>query len=824
MSKKFSLAIEIGGVLKESFKSAIGTSKHELKAVQRLANIKIGASLDTHKEKLKEQLSSWKSILGTAVSMGTPVIIGANFEFQMKRVKALANATGEDFKKLVEKAKELGSSTQYSASEVGKAMEYLSMAGFKVNETLQATSGVLNLATVGNVDLATSADIASNILSGFGLKAKDMNRVVDVMAKTITSSNTSVVELGYTMKYVAPIASKLGASIEEVSAMAGLLGNIGIKGSDAGTALRTMFLRLSSPTGEAQKTLQRLGVSVKDANGKMRPMVDILKDLYERMKNLSNTQKMAYLKAIFGEEPASAVSELINKAGTGELQKYIQQIKNAKGAAEKMVQDMNDTVLAKWKSVLSALESLFLTIYEPLEPIIKFALDVVVGGLRALNKVLEFTAPVLAPVVFGLGSLFITSKLVAIGMTLSKIASLEFVKAVLLSLTPIGQFQNSLKLLSTQSVLTTNTLKLSSLSLRGFLGAIKSFSLNVVNVARFSFEKVKMAAISMGRVLLTNPVFWIGAAVAGVGFLIYKNWKKVKLFFSGFWDGFKEGFKPVLDSFHSLYNSFKPVIATLKTGFEEIKKVFSPLSPLFSSIGKAFNSMFGNKEEVISAGVLVGKVVGKAFSLVLTPVVWITKFIGFLVEEIGKVGSALSKGISPVFVLFDLIKGAFFGMKVAVETFGNIISKVGAAVKSALESPFRLIDSFIKKILHIFSLLKDNPVFKALGFGKSLIGGAIKTVSQFFSSTHKHTSKEESIHRESKIKSVREIIKERKAKEQHLKVEKLIDQIVINITASSKDIAKDIEAQIPNIKEQVYRLMQEFMEDYERKMRLSHGR
>jgi len=130
---------------------------------------------------------------------------------------------------------------------------------------------------------------------------------------------------------------------------------------------------------------------------------------------------MQYLKSIFGEEAASGVAELLKRAGTGELQKYIKEIKNAKGTAEKMVKDMNDTVLMRWKSVLSAVEGIFLTLYEPLEPIIKFTLDLVVGGLRALNKILEFTAPVLSPVIFGFGSLYVVSKLVSIGMTLSKI-------------------------------------------------------------------------------------------------------------------------------------------------------------------------------------------------------------------------------------------------------------------------------------------------------------------------------------------------------------------------------------------------------------------
>jgi len=764
MSKKFSLAIEVGGLLKESFKSTIVASKRELKAVQRLAKIKIGAALDIQKDKLKSQLSSWKSVVGTAISMGAPIITGANFEFQMKRVKALANATSKEFEKLENKAKELGATTQYSASEVGKAMEYLSMAGFKVGETLDATGGVLNLATVGNIDLGTSADIASNILSGFGMKAKEINKVVDVMAKTITSSNTSITELGETMKYVAPVASKVGSSIEEVSAMTGLLANIGIKGSQAGTTLRAMFLRISAPTGEAARALAALGVRTKDANGNIRPMTQILSDLDKKMKLLPKSMRMQYLKSIFGEEAASGVSELLEKAGTGELQKYIKEIKNAKGTAEKMVKDMNDTVLMRWKSVLSAVEGIFLTIYKPLEPILKFSLDVIVGGLRLLNKVLEFTAPVLSPVIFGFGALFIVSKLVAVGMTLSKIASLGFAKTLIMSLTPFGQARKALKFLASQSIITSNTLKASSLSLKGFFSSVKNFALTAWSTSKKAFDRIITASQRMGLALLTNPVFWIGAAIAGVGYLIYKNWDKLKYFFKGVWDGIKESFKPVIDA------------------GKGIIEIFKPLSGLFGNIKNAIGSLFSNKEGLINAG----KIIGKTISIAFFPLIVVGKIINWIIGLFKGISAAISESFSPIGFIVEKVNGvfsifsklkAFIGFifkdikSVVKESFSfisefiintfkkaavigkGILNGFVSAVKTVLSAPIKLIESLFGKIKVFIKAIKESPIGKLFSFGKNLIGKVVEKTKKAFSSNE---TKE--IYKKTSIKTIKESI------------------------------------------------------------------
>ncbi len=161
-------------------------------------------------------------------------------------------------------------------------MQFLAMAGFKTNEIVKTMPGMLQLASAGVIDLGRAADISSNILTGFGLAAGDMARVGDVLTNAFTTSNTSLEMLGQTMKYVAPIAKGTGASIETVAAMAGKLGDAGIQADQAGTALRSMFIRLAKQPTMTAEALKQLGVAVKDANGDMRQMPDVLKDIAEK--------------------------------------------------------------------------------------------------------------------------------------------------------------------------------------------------------------------------------------------------------------------------------------------------------------------------------------------------------------------------------------------------------------------------------------------------------------------------------------------------------------------------------------------------------------
>ena len=296
--------------------------------------------------------------------------LGRDFQKQMSSVAAVSGATEKELVALQEQARSLGASTVWSASEAAQGMQYLAMAGFKTNETLQAMPGMLSLATAGEIDLGKAADIASNILTGFGLSAAEMGRVGDVLTSTFTSSNTTLAMLGDTMKYAAPVAKALGVDIETAAAMAGKLGDAGIQGQMAGTTLRSVMLKLSAPTKKASETLAKLGVSVADSSGKMRSFPDILADLQKATSSMSNTARSEAVKAIFETEAMSGAMVLMEQAGSGALQKFADGLAKTGSAAEVARRKANN-LDGDIRGLNSATEELYLSVYAQLEPTLR---------------------------------------------------------------------------------------------------------------------------------------------------------------------------------------------------------------------------------------------------------------------------------------------------------------------------------------------------------------------------------------------------------------------------------------------------------------------
>ncbi len=280
--------------------------------------------LNQQRAELRGQLFD-AAALGATVAV--PLKIAIDFEQSIAKLGAITASSdlsdevnAQNQSALEIEAKRLGRETQFTASQTADAMTFLGMAGFNPDQILGATGGVLNLAKAAGTDLSETADISSNILSGFGLDAtQDMERVGDVLAATFTTTNTTLNSLGETMKFVAPVARDAGGSVEEVAAMVGLLGNVGIQGSRAGTALRATFLRLSAPTGGAKKAIESLGIEVADLDGNLRPVPELLKDIALATKGIGSVQRTSLIKTIFGEEAASGVSELLNQSGLSQF-------------------------------------------------------------------------------------------------------------------------------------------------------------------------------------------------------------------------------------------------------------------------------------------------------------------------------------------------------------------------------------------------------------------------------------------------------------------------------------------------------------------------
>lgn len=294
----------------------------------------------------------------TAATFGMQAIVStlAGFEKSMAAVSAITGAVGEELQALRDTAKQLGATTEYTASQAADALKFLGMAGWSAAQSMEAIPAVLDLATSESMDLALAADIASNIMSAFGLAASDAAMMADVLAAAASRSNTSVVQLGDGMKYVGPIASALGISISDTAAAMGILSDAGLQGSMAGTGLRQILAGLANTTPQATKALQALGLDV----AKLNPATTSLVDIVGQLKGAGLDAATAL--TVFGDRGAPAVLALIE--GAEKLGTLTDGLRNVDGEAKRMADTMRDQLGGDIKGLQSALEGLIIQLGE----------------------------------------------------------------------------------------------------------------------------------------------------------------------------------------------------------------------------------------------------------------------------------------------------------------------------------------------------------------------------------------------------------------------------------------------------------------------------
>ncbi|HCZ5908163.1 TPA: phage tail tape measure protein [Staphylococcus aureus] len=413
------------------YERELNQATQELKDMQReqkalnTAMGKLGTNFNNFGPKLQEIGNSMKNV-GRNITMyvTAPVVAGfavaakkgIEFDDSMRKVKATSGATGEEFEALKKKAREMGATTKFSASDSAEALNYMALAGWDSKQMMEGLSGVMDLAAASGEELGAVSDIVTDGLTAFGLKAKDSGHFSDVLAQTSSKANTDVRGLGEAFKYVAPVAGALGYTIEDTSIAIGLMSNAGIKGEKAGTALRTMFTNLSSPTRAMGNEMERLGISITDSNGKMIPMRKLLDQLREKFKHLSKDQQASSAATIFGKEAMSGALAIIN-ASDEDYQKLTRSIDSSTGASKRMADTMESGLGGKLRTLRSQLEELALTIYDRIEPALKIivsAFSKVVTWVTKLPTSIQLAvvgfglfAAVLGPLVFMFG-LFIS--------------------------------------------------------------------------------------------------------------------------------------------------------------------------------------------------------------------------------------------------------------------------------------------------------------------------------------------------------------------------------------------------------------------------------
>lgn len=327
---------------------------------------------------------------------------GLTFDASMSNVSAISGAVGSDFDALRDKAQEMGASTKFTATEAADAMSYMAMAGWKTGDMLDGISGIMNLAAASGEDLALTSDIVTDALTGFGLKASDSSHFADILAAASSNANTNVALMGETFKYVAPVAGSMGISAEDAAESIGLIANAGIKGSQAGTSLRSIITRLATDAGASSKSLgalgvltEELGVQFYDTEGNVRDFSDILDEARVKWQELSDEDASTFAKKIAGQEGISAWLALMNSApeDVDKLRAAIDTCSNSadgfNGTAERMAATMQDNLQGSITIFQSALEGVQIAISDMAAPALKKFVDIGTEGLSGVAEALK---------------------------------------------------------------------------------------------------------------------------------------------------------------------------------------------------------------------------------------------------------------------------------------------------------------------------------------------------------------------------------------------------------------------------------------------------
>lgn len=417
------------------------------------------------------------------------------FEQSMKDLESVAFGSADatvdvagNMALLSAQAKKLGQTTRYSATQAAEGQIFLAKAGFKTNEILAAMSPLLSLAAASDTELGRASDITSDLLGAFGMKAAETGKLADVLAAATSSANVDMETLFETLKVSAPIGIAAGQSMESIVTATSLLGNVGIKGSMAGTALKNAFTNLASPAAEGAKVLKELGIATSDAQGNMLPMQQILLNLGNSAKELSQVKRITAFDAVFGKIAMAGAINLEKAVNSGDFAKMLKNLQNSEGVAKKMSEIRMDSTQGSLVELGSAAEGVAITFGNMLTPILR----IVAKTMTALTEPLQ--------------------TLMKENETLIKL---------------IGVFAGALL-----------TAKIAGLAYTASLWLI-SPSLTALKIA---LGGAKLAMVAFNFAMNANPigliVTAIGALVA-LGVTLYSNWEKVTSVFKEFWNTIK---------------------------------------------------------------------------------------------------------------------------------------------------------------------------------------------------------------------------------------------------------------------------------------------
>lgn len=652
-------------------------------------------------EKLKDAGSKVEGI-GKAIMPASAAVAGlgaaavktaSDFDTGMSSVQAITGATGKDLDALREKAKEMGAKTAFSATEAASAMEYMAMAGWKTEDMLGGIEGIMNLAAASGEDLALTSDIVTDALTAFGLSASDSAHFADVLAAASSNANTNVSMMGETFKYAAPVAGALGFSVEDTAVAIGLMGNAGIKASQAGTSLRGILTAL---TGEIELSGAALGdvtIQTTNADGTMRELSDILGDCRAAFSQLSESEAASAAEALVGKNAMSGFLALMN-AGEADVAKLTNAINSCSGSAEQMANVKLDNLEGQITLLKSQLETLAISFGEIIMPVVISFVGHLQNLLEWLNNLSEGQKKVIT----------------VIGAVIAVAGPL---------LVMIGKFMIG-------------------------LGQLMTFAPKLVS----AFGTVKTLITTVGgalkglwAILMANPITLVIAAVAALVAAFVYAWNNVegfKEFWINLWETIKEACAAFGEKIKEIWSS---IVEAASAAWETIKNAISVALQMIGEIISAALQIIlmpwmfiweNCKEYIFAAWEWIKEKVSAALDAIRETIasVWnaIVSVLAPILETLKNAVSAAWEWIKEkTSAVFEAVKGVVSSVWNAIK---GVVTSVLKAIKSAASTAWNAVKNTVSSAVNAVK----SVVSSGLNAAKNTVSSVLGAIKSKFSS------------------------------------------------------------------------------------------
>lgn len=680
----------------------------------------VGQGLTTVGQGLTKYVSLPLAGVGTA-----SVMTAAKFEKQMNRVKAISGATGKEFQQLRDQAIDLGAKSVFSATEVAQAQEMMASAGFNSNQIYAAMPGVMDLAAVSGGDMALASEAAATAVNMFGLEAGKATHVADVFAKAAADTNAEVGDMAEAMKYVGPVAGAMGISLEETAAAIGIMSNAGIKGSQAGTTLRTAMTRLANPTDKMKEVMESLGLEFFDSEGKMKSLSDITNELRDKTAGLTDEQKSAALSTLFGKESLSGMLALVN-ASPDALAKQTQALRDSDGAAKQMADTMNSGTAGAIENLKGALESAGIAIGERLAPYINKAANFI---SKLVDKFNQLPGPVKDTIViFGIIAAAIGPVLIIIGQLISAVGTIMSV---------FGGVEGAAAGLSAAFGILTGPIGIVIGIIAGLITILiiawntsETFRNTIINGWNTIVSAVS-PVIETFKTLVSEVFSYILSHSQGIIDGLVVAWNGLVTILGGIWtliSGVIQAAMAIIDGI------IKTVMALIKGDWEgawnAIKEMFSKV---WNSLGTIVQGALQILEGVIVAGV--------GIIITVWNVIWET--VKAVFQAVWNAITAIAIGVwNGLVALFNIVWPAlqaaweviWNAVSTVFSTIWNAIVAVATAIWNGLVTVFQTVLTTIQNVWNTVWTAVSNFISSVWEGIKNAISTALDTISNVISS------------------------------------------------------------------------------------------